>query len=493
VFKKLLSLLSDAAIYGVSSALSQLISFFLLPIFTRQLTPADYGVLGMLGIVNLLFVPIATTGMTGALFRRFNAEKTPEKKGAVLSSALASVAASSLLLLLILFFAAPAIAAHLVGDPRTSDLVQLTLVSSAIAAISGIELASLRAARRVKTVSALTLLKLLSYVTASVFFVVYLKMGVRGAVLGTLLAEIFFIVAQTVVTYRSFLFRPEWSTWAKMAWYGLPIVPHAVQAFGLILFGQYMVRQQLGLGEAGLYNVAVKFAVPASFIIGSIQTAWTAYKFQVHEEDPDSEGFFRSTMTYYVAGTSYLWIGVAAWGPELLRVLTPHEYHAAAWLVPAAAFVPIAQGVYFMFSTGIELSDNTRPFPLISFLGLLTVVTGTFAVVPHFGSAGALVITGVGWIVMACCMFWFAQRRLTIRYDWASIRVLWASAIALVVLIYLGQQHAWSSRLGLALLVTFGYPLVPLVVLFRSQHERERISILLDKFHLTKLATRWTR
>ena len=49
MFKKLLGLLSDAAIYGMSSALSQIISLFLLPLFTQKLSTGEMGILLLLG------------------------------------------------------------------------------------------------------------------------------------------------------------------------------------------------------------------------------------------------------------------------------------------------------------------------------------------------------------------------------------------------------------------------------------------------------------
>ena len=486
MLKKLLSLLSDAAIYGVSSVMSQLMSFLLLPLFMQpgRLTKADFGILGLLFVVNTLFMGVAGLGIPNALFRRFNAEKTPEKKGEVLSTTLLSAVLSGLAFLAICWVAARPIAEHVVGSPKTVHLVELTLLAGALGLVNNVVLGTQKAARRVKTVAALTLWKLAVYFSTSIFFVIYLEMGVLGAVYGTLAAEVLLAVVQTAVTARSFMFWPTWSTWKQLASYGIPLIPHIVQSIGLILFGQYVVGHQLGLSEAGLYNVAMKFATPAAFIIGSIQSSWAAYKYQVHEEDPDARSFYRSLMTYYVAATCYLWVGVSVWGPEVLRAISPDIYHAAALLIPAASFVYIAQGVYFMLGTGIDLSDNTRAFPIVSFLGLITVVGGTFLTVNRFGSAAAFTVTGIGWIVMAAAVYYFAQKRLSIRYDWKSLFPLWGSAVAAVVVILIFQSQPLPTRLALAALLTIGYPLLLLTVLLRSPHERARVWFILRKVPL---------
>ena len=45
---------------------------------------------------------------------------------------------------------------------------------------------------------------------------------------------------------------------------------------------------------------------------------------------------------------SYLWVGVALWGPVLLELLTPAEYHPATRLVGVLALLRLLQGVYQM-------------------------------------------------------------------------------------------------------------------------------------------------
>jgi O-antigen/teichoic acid export membrane protein len=73
-----------------------------------------------------------------------------------------------------------------------------------------------------------------------------------------------------------------------MGSYGLPFVPHQLQAVGMELFGMYMVGHMLGLKAAGIYGIALRLASPVMFVVGSIQASWVPYKFHVHAEDPNA-------------------------------------------------------------------------------------------------------------------------------------------------------------------------------------------------------------
>jgi hypothetical protein len=261
--------------------------------------------------------------------------------------------------------------------------------------------------------------------------------------------------------------------------YGLPFVPHHVQAVLLSdLFGKYVIRENLGLGDVGLYDVAAKFATPVLFVVTAVQTSWVAHKFQVHAEDEDSPSFFRSTFTYYCAGLFYLWLGVSVWGPELLRVLASSQFDAGATLIPVIALIPVAQGLYYMLGTGMELTDDTKAYPLISLSGLITVAIASFAMVSAWGAYGAATATASGWLVMAITAYILAQRRFRIEYDWPAVASISGLAIVIVAGSLAIQNQSAPVRVLVALVASIVYPAIVYLFLRRSPSERERMQIL---------------
>lgn len=483
MLRKLLDLLSDAAVYGISSMLSRIVGLALLPLLTRYLTPADYGVVIMLGVVGMLFAPLGNLGMTNAIFRRFNLEKDPQARASVLGTGLVSVTCSSLVMLAIGMLVAGPIARFIIGDASAVALVRVSLLAAAATAIGMVPFVSLRAARRVKTAALVNVSKVVLSLIVTVSLLVVWELGVWAVVLGTLVSEVALALAQIVMTFPSFRAGFAWATWKRMASYGLPFVPHHLQAVGMDLFGLFMIREMLGLGAAGIYGVATRFASPLNFIVGSVQQSWVPYKFQIHAEDADARSFFQSTLTYYVAALSYLWVGVALWGPEVVWLLAGPEFHDAAFLIWAVALIPVMQGLYYMSGTGLELSDNTRPLPLVSFAGLVVVVGAAFILIEPLGAMGAAMATALGWLAMAAAHYPLAQRRFMISYDWAT--VAWFVVMAAVFVTvgnFVVQPLPLLPRLTLMIMLSLIYPLTGFVVLLRSRYERGRMVHLLSKF-----------
>jgi O-antigen/teichoic acid export membrane protein len=492
MIKKLKDLLSDAATYGASGIIGQLIGFFLLPLYTRYLSPSEYGILAMIAILGMLFTPVANLGMTNAIFRRFNLCKEENERREVLSTGLMSVVLTSIVLGFACLMAAEPLTLVFLQDLAHKRLIQIALITATINAIGQVPTVVLRADRRVKTAALLNVISLVITTLLSIWLVVFERWGVLGIVIANLVGGVLSTIIRFAVTFKvfSFVVRPQ--IWKYMISYGFPIVPHHFLAAGLAQFSHYMVANILGLDEAGIYSIALRVSIPVSFVVGSIQQAWVPYKFEIHAQDESPAEFFSSAVTYYVAAITYLWVGVSFWGPEIVRLMTTPSFHSATALVPFVALIPLSQGLYWMFGTGFEFSDNTRPLPLISLLGLLVVVTGALTAIPLLGAFGAALANVFGWLTMAILIYFISQRRFRIRYDWTTLVAFAGLALTSVTIsVLLVQTLPLMMRIVINSFVSLLYPGVALIILARSPFERVRISEFKTK--LTNLLTRFVQ
>jgi len=227
--------------------------------------------------------------------------------------------------------------------------------------------------------------------------------------------------------------------------------------------------------------MAVRMTAPGSFIVQAIQRAWVPYKFQIHAQEAAAKDVFRSIVTYYVVGMSYVWLGVSLWGPEIVRLMTPPPFHDAAALVPAVALVPMSRGLYYMLGTGIELSDDTRPIPLVSLAALVTVVAAAYTLIPWLGASGAALATFAGWIVMIGLIYRVSQRRYDIRYDWFVLHRIGVAMAVCLALAAVMQSTTWPVRGAVAVILSLAYPLLAYAILARSPAEQRRMHLLREK------------
>jgi O-antigen/teichoic acid export membrane protein len=482
VLKRLLSLLSDSATYGISSLLAQVIGFILLPLYTRYLEPADYGLLAVLNIYTMLFLPVANLGMTNALFRNFNLQKTPELRDKVLGTGFISVTSFSMILgILCLIFVTP-VTEVITGKAENVHLMQLTIITGILTSIAQVPKVILRADRRVKTTSGINIIILIASILLTFLYVVGLDQGVAGAVRANLLASVLNLLVSYSFVIKILPFVFERSTFRNMLSYGLPFLPHRLQGVGFAQFGVYVISQMLGADEAGLYSITMRIVLPLTFAINAIQQAWVPFKFQIFAEDDDDPTlFFASILTYYFAGVSYLWVGVSLWGPEVIRAIMPAEYHDASYLVPFIGLISLTTGLYYMLGTGLELSNDTRLLPVISFVSFLVLVACTLVSVPYLGPYGAALATIAGLAVQSYLIFRVSQTRIRINYNWPVLALFGGFALTFVLTGVLAQQLPVILRLLTLVTLSIIYPILALFILYRSPEEKERIILLRDR------------
>ena len=69
MFQKFRELSKNLAVYGVGDVAIQIVSFLLVPVYVRYLSPADYGVLGLLGGVEAAAKLFFRWGLDGSFMR----------------------------------------------------------------------------------------------------------------------------------------------------------------------------------------------------------------------------------------------------------------------------------------------------------------------------------------------------------------------------------------------------------------------------------------
>jgi O-antigen/teichoic acid export membrane protein len=83
------TIIKHTAIYSTSDLLAKAVGFFLLPIYTRYLSPADYGILELLAVTLNIVIILVQQGMHSSFFRAYSfdyKDKEEDQKSIVSTS-----------------------------------------------------------------------------------------------------------------------------------------------------------------------------------------------------------------------------------------------------------------------------------------------------------------------------------------------------------------------------------------------------------------------
>jgi O-antigen/teichoic acid export membrane protein len=69
MFERMKELLRHSALYGLGNLVARIVGVLLLPLYTRYLTPADYGLIETLVALSAVLTALVAQAMKSAFFR----------------------------------------------------------------------------------------------------------------------------------------------------------------------------------------------------------------------------------------------------------------------------------------------------------------------------------------------------------------------------------------------------------------------------------------
>lgn len=460
MLQRLTSLLKNLVIYGLGDAATSLVSFLLLPIYVRYLTPVDYGVIGLLLTVEVVAKIGFRWGVDASFMRLYyDCPDQPSRQRLASTIFWFLVCANGVALAAALALA-PRLATHLFGGPERATLLRLVLINIFVVGFYFIPFHVFRIKERSRQFIALSFGRSLATLLLRLLLVV----GVRLGVLGVVLADILVTAAFTIVLARWFapLIRPVFSTAVlrEALSFGLPRLPHGVAHQIIATADRYLLTLFVSLRDIGLYSVGASFALAMKLFLSAFESAWAPFYF-AQMKQPDAPRTFSLVATYGLAVLVLLTAGLAATAGDVVRLMTRPEFYDAARVIPWIGLGVLFQGVYLLTSIGLNITKQTRYYPLATAVGAVTSVGANLILIPRFGVIGAAWANALAYAALAVVAMRLSQHFYPIRYEWPRLArvgaaglVSWAAAMTLVPE---GLRPFWGL-LARGTTVALGYP-----------------------------------
>jgi O-antigen/teichoic acid export membrane protein len=444
--------------YGISSVIGQIAGLVLVPFFTNELSPSDYGLLNMTALVLAFISPVAGLALDTALFRFFSMEDSDLVKASLFSTASIIKTLTVFLTTICLMPFYFQINKYVFESQLSPLLFALILISFMVDNFSSLSAVVLRSQRKVKLVAINSVLYVFSSILFSVIFVLVLHWGVLGSVIGGVLAGLFKAALYLRVNKKVFSFSLFSYPKAKeMLVYSLPMVPHKIQGNIIGLFTSFMINQKFGLVYSGYYAVASKVSRPLVFIVTMVQQSWTPYKFHIHKTDQNPSKTFSEIIGFYWIFLVFVWVFTGLSTPLLFKLLINERYHEAQAYVPFLMFVSVAQALYFTVTTGFELKKDQKKMVLASFLGMSFLIGFSLLLINFRQPYMFFVVQALSFFVLASIIYQDAKKIIEIKYPFIVIAVFIGLAAIILYLNFQFNNLGMTGALVLVLIVVTGF------------------------------------
>jgi len=412
-------LVTTASVYVSGYVLQKAVSFLLIPLWARFLTPLDYGITGTLLAYSGVLTTLLGFGLSGAVVRHYYDYSTDRMRlnRYIISVLLFQIAVPGLVVAALNIWG-PALWTRFTANTIPFyPYVQVMLWATYVDLLSQIPVALYQAQQHATQFVSVQYGRFLLGVATSVLFVIALRLGAYGVLLSQLVAG---ALVSAIVLY---LAGHTWFT-RSVAWryvrealsYGLPLVPHALASWVLQAADRLILERFVSLTELGLYNFGYTLGMGMQFLVVGINQAWMPHYFRQMQADPEVDRKIIRVTSIYIAliGGACL-IGVLFAG-EIIEFLMPASYLGAVPYVPPVLTGYLLLGFYYFASAPLFYFKKTRLIPLVTGMAAVVNVGGNFWLVPSFGAIASAWITTVTYGLLFLLAFWIGRRYQRIAY-----------------------------------------------------------------------------
>jgi O-antigen/teichoic acid export membrane protein len=392
-------------------------AFLLLPIYARFLSQADFGTVSLAGSAALLLATVYRLGLDGALLRiHFDVEGDERRSLYATVAAMSLTAATTITLLAVIM-------APLLARDAESRLVILLAVGIAAAnAFQYVPSVWYRAREQTDRYLALAVAAFVAVVAVTLALVVFVRLGAIGSLIGQLAGAVVIACAAGAILWgqRPWRFRGDLAR--RSLDFGLPLLPHTLAGWLLNVSDRWLLGLLLGLsvtetlGAIGVYSLGYQLGYAVGLAAISFNAAWLPVLYRL-AETPRAKTVLREATTVVIAGFSAMAAVIAVLAPDLVALIAPSDWAAAADVAAVVALASAMHAAGLMLASGLYLVRATRPMPLITLTAAVVSVGLNALLIPRLGVMGAAWSTLAAYTVLTVLIGVMARRRFAVPLD----------------------------------------------------------------------------
>ncbi len=462
-------LATTGAAYTASSVISKLIAVALLPLYTRYLTPADYGAAEVLVTGVIAASIVIRLGIIEALLRFYY--QAGEEPNQVVKTAFASLLWTTTIGLAIALPLAEPLSRLLLGH-SDAGLMRIAIFGLWVFTMFEFLTALFRLDERAKAYFAFTVSNVLVTIPVTVWLVVGEDKGASGLLWGQYGTGAVFLAGLVIAQRHRLGVIPDWAVWRRMLRWGLPTMPAELSLYSLNFIDRVLIVRIVGLGDAGLYSLSVKFAQAVNVLVKGFQLAWPPLAYSITDDD-EARRAYAVIVTWFVSVTTFVVAGMWLLSRWIVRVLAAPEFFDSYKTIGLISTGVMLYALYLVLVIILGRTGRTEfNFPATG-AGTVVNIGLNLALLPSLGIVGAGISLVASYAVVLVLMYVFTQRLFKVPYEWARL----AQAFGLAaVLVAVGEIFVPTSGIGgLAgrTVLWLAYPLLLWATGFLNEEERE--------------------
>lgn len=393
----------NASIYGIVQILQGAIGFFLLPIYTRYLTPNDYGIVSIITSVTGFLGIFYLFGLHGAISRYYYDYIDDEslfKK--FVGTILITILIICLCLTIFLFVTHKFILDKFIKEINFYPYMAVGLFTIGLSTLFPIYQGLLQMQHKAEKFALQQFTLFLVSLGLNIIFIVIFKLGAMGPLLSALIISIIGFIYAFIAFNKFVSWKIDKNIVIKSLKYSAPLVPHTLAGWTSNLVDRIILNNLKSTSLVGIYNIGYQFGSIISIVAGAVNSAFVPWFFSIMKDSKNDKNQIYKFGTTFVLLYSLgaLWLSILS--PYILKFMVHKNFFGALDCIPYIAFAYVFNGVYYFFVSGLFYNEKgTKYIFICSTIAAIINIILNFVLIPKYEIIGASIATLISFAVVS--------------------------------------------------------------------------------------------
>lgn len=440
-------LISNTFVFALGNLGTKLITFFLVPLYTYNLTTNEYGLTDLITTTINLLLPLFTLSIFDAVLR-FVMDKNYDNKVILNNAFIVTIIGYIILLIILPFFQ--------LLLPFGDYLFYFfgLLFMQALQTCLG---QYVRAQGKVRLFAMNGIFNALIILLSNLVFLVWFNLGIIGYmlsyILGYTISSTFLIIGGKVWKDISPK-KVNFNITKEMLCYSIPLIPNSFMWWIIDSSNRYVIANFLGLSANGIFAVSSKIPSLLSIVYSIFFQAWQMSAIEEYESKDKSK--FYSNVFNIFSFIMFLATSVILFLLKVVISILAEKSYFEAWkYVPFLLLGIVFSSFSGFLGTNYIAAKRTSGVIKSSIMGAIVNIVLLFLLVPLIGINGASIATMLSFFTMWVIRVKDTKEYVEIKVNWKKLILNLIVIITQIGLLYLDLKLNYVIQAIFVLILCF--------------------------------------
>ena len=435
---KLSSFIKGSTVLVLSNICLKAINFFLLPLYTDNLTPEMMGISDSITTLTGIIFPILTLGLDSAYSAFYFDKGDDERSKKVFHTLTLSFILIGFIPILLMLFSTP-ISSALFHKNDYSYIVNYAFASVSFNLWFLPYSLELRLKNRMFLFSLANVIASLSMVLLNILFVSVMHLGEASLVLSTTIVHaeqiLIYILFVRVVPSKKYF---DFALLKKMLKFSIPLIPMSIMMWVLSLSDRYVLLYTHGSDSVGIYGIGLRFTTLLNVVISAVTIAYTTFAFSSKDDSNAKKMYFNiyNIMAFLLMGASFT---VGLFGKEIIQFMTAESYSIAYLPLRDLMFAQSIYGITTIVGYGISFKKKSIYHFLAVTAGAVLNLLLNLLLIPQYGIVAASLTTLLGYLLYYILTLYYSKKLYPCNYGEVKVGI---TMVALYFICFVSGEMA---------------------------------------------------